>query len=246
MTQSTQSGSTSSRRPGPAFFIAVSLALVILASLGTWQLQRRAWKLDLIAQTEEMRRLPPVPLATLVNETPLEALPTYRPVSVTGTLRHDLSVRVFGAINGKPGAFIFTPMKLTGPLAGRDLIYVNRGFVPESVDHSEATRPAAETVVTGLLRQPEPVKGIAGNFKITEPSGDGLWYVRIPSKFGQAAGLEVLPIYIDSVRAESDGAYPQGGTTRIEFTNRHLEYAFTWYGLALTLVGVAFFYARRR
>ena len=39
-----------------------------------------------------------------------------------------------------------------------------------------------------------------------------------------------------------------GGTTRIDLPNRHLEYALTWYGLALTLIGVyaAFVVSRLR
>ena len=34
------------------------------------------------------------------------------------------------------------------------------------------------------------------------------------------------------------GGLPRGGVTRLDLPNRHLEYALTWYGLALTLIGV--------
>jgi surfeit locus 1 family protein len=46
----------------------------------------------------------------------------------------------------------------------------------------------------------------------------------------------------------SPGGWPQGGVTRLTLPNRHLEYALTWYGLALTLVGVlaAFIFGRWR
>ncbi len=42
------------------------------------------------------------------------------------------------------------------------------------------------------------------------------------------------------------GGWPKGGTTRLQLTNRHLEYALTWYGLAATLIAVFAAYAATR
>ena len=41
-------------------------------------------------------------------------------------------------------------------------------------------------------------------------------------------------------------ACPKGGVTRISLPNRHLEYAVTWYGIALTLIGVYLAFAISR
>ena len=58
-----------------------------------------------------------------------------------------------------------------------------------------------------------------------------------------------LPFFIDAdARPPSSPYLPQGGVTRVDLPNRHLEYALTWYGLAVTLIGVyfAFFVSRMR
>ena len=47
-------------------------------------------------------------------------------------------------------------------------------------------------------------------------------------------------------RPEPRGGLPRGGVTRLDLPNRHLEYALTWFGLALTLIGVYGVFAASR
>ncbi len=52
-------------------------------------------------------------------------------------------------------------------------------------------------------------------------------------------GLEnVMPFSIDADGSEVPGGLPRGGQTRLIFTNDHLGYAVTWFGLAIALLGV--------
>ena len=62
--------------------------------------------------------------------------------------------------------------------------------------------------------------------------------MRDPQVFAEAFGIATLPVWIDSNGLENPAAWPKGGTTRLEFNNRHLEYALTWFGLAATLLVV--------
>ena len=78
-------------------------------------------------------------------------------------------------------------------------------------------------------------RGLGG---LGEGGGLGGWHARAPLHFAEAAGLVAPPAYIDSFGREAPDALPQGGVTNITFRNNHLQYALTWYGLALTLVGV--------
>ena len=56
-----------------------------------------------------------------------------------------------------------------------------------------------------------------------------------------------MPFTIDAdARPEPPGGLPRGGVTRLDLPNRHLEYALTWYGLALTLIGVYAAFAASR
>ena len=71
-------------------------------------------------------------------------------------------------------------------------------------------------------------------------------HVRDPEVFAKAANVSTLPIWIDSAGMENPAAWPKGGTTRLQFNNRHLEYALTWFGLALTMLGVYVAFSLRR
>jgi surfeit locus 1 family protein len=70
------------------------------------------------------------------------------------------------------------------------------------------------------------------------PSADRLATMRLRAYAPFTLDLEREPL--------PPGGFPRGGATVINRSNRHLEYAVTWYGLALTLVGVFWAYARSR
>ncbi|HSI40841.1 MAG TPA: SURF1 family protein [Xanthobacteraceae bacterium] len=244
-------------RTGPGSLLWPGLcalgALAILLGLGTWQLQRHAWKNALIA-TVEARIARPAEPAPAQARWPDVRYDTdeYRRVFVTGRFRHDLETAVYALRDSAPGAPGGPGFVVLTPLETDDgaFVLVNRGFVPNDRRRAE-TRPegqAAGTVtVTGLLRLPEQ----AGLFQPgNDPVREG-WYVRDPAEIAAARHLApVAPFIVDADAKLNPGGLPQGGLTRIDFPNRHLEYAFTWFGLAGTLVGVfavfAFGRLRRR
>lgn len=72
------------------------------------------------------------------------------------------------------------------------------------------------------------------------------WFAREPARFADAAGLpadQVAPYSIDADATPNPGGLPQGGETLVTFSNNHLQYVVTWYGLAVALLGVFGVYA---
>jgi surfeit locus 1 family protein len=62
-----------------------------------------------------------------------------------------------------------------------------------------------------------------------------------------ASDAQLAPFFIDAeAEPGNPGGWPKGGTTILTLPNRHLEYALTWYGLAVTLIGVYLAFARGR
>lgn len=232
-------------RPVLAAFAAAGMALLI--SLGAWQLHRLAWKLDLIKQTQSRAGAAPAPLSDAMAVLASGESPEYMPVRITGEYRYELEQRVFGTLAGAPGYYLFTPLDLTGEDAL--FIYVNRGFVPQTVwerGPASVARPEGRLEAAGLFRQPERPAGMA---RVFAPAGDpeaGLWFVRDPEPMAAVSDLEAIYGYIDSARQEGAGMWPKAGTTRLDFSNRHLEYALTWFGLAAALFGVWLVYSFRR
>lgn len=218
------------------FFSALCLMFAFLfAGLGVWQVERRAWKLDLIARVDARVRAPAQPLPARsqwprVNEHD----DAYRHVRAVGTFLHDRETLVQAVTDAGPGWWVMTPLATRG-----GIVIVNRGFVPgERKDRASrrAGLPAAPVTLVGLVRMTEP----NGAFlRHNDPSADR-WYARDVAAIARARGLhDVAPFFIDADATPNPGGYPLGGLTVIAFRNAHLIYALTWFGLAaLSLVGL--------
>jgi len=221
--------------------ICAAVALVILLGLGFWQLDRLAWKESLVARVEARTSAPAVPLA------PESEWPTinfdedeYRRVTVSGRFHHDKEAHVYTVVSEKrgrfagPGFWVMTPLEL----ASGAFVVVNRGFVPlDRKDSSTRREGQAEGTisVTGLLRMPED----AGYFAPANDPAKDAWYRRDALEIAKARGLaRAASFTIDADATPNPGGLPQGGDTRVVFTNNHLQYAVTWFGIALALVGV--------
>jgi surfeit locus 1 family protein len=218
------------------------LAFILLLGLGTWQVQRLGWKERLIAQRHAAVTAAPIALPTsLAAAQGLE----YRHVAATGTFLNDREL-FLGATDedGHAGYHVITPLKL----ADGDVLLVDRGFIPEN-RKAPASRAQGErtgtVTVTGLIRlaptaKPAwflPANSVERNYWI---------WVDIPA-MAKAARLEhVLPFYIDADATPNPGGLPIGGQTRLELPNNHLQYAITWYALAVALVVIYILFIRRR
>jgi surfeit locus 1 family protein len=267
--------------------VAALAALAVLVGLGTWQLDRKRWKEDLLAKiaagakaepvvlfqrgivsikdlTEQLR-LPAdikdaveagdvIVLETLESKEFLK-FPEYRHVVARGRFLHDKEQYLYAPTPAGLGWHVYTPLQVA---PGR-VVWINRGFVPDA-RKAPATRPegqvAGEVEVKGLVRFPAG-KGV---FTPVNDVQNNLWYwpdiaamtaAAFPDGPQNAPGgprrPEALPLVIEAdAEPEPPGGLPRGGVTRLQLPNRHLEYAVTWYGLALTLIGVYLAFALSR
>ncbi len=221
----------------PILMIVASIAFIFLLSLGNWQLKRLEWKNSLIEKVEANLGAEPIAFGDALRRAEAGEDMEYTPVALTGRFHFNKPAMVFGSHEGVAGVFFFAPVASS---LG-EFVYVNQGFVSQEVASKglPATRPS-ETPTTekfGLFRYAERPSPPSSWFLPSTPPKDGLWFVRDPARFAAAAQIEALPYYIDSFAV--DGVdWPKGGTTRLDFSNRHLEYALTWFAAAATLIGV--------
>lgn len=214
--------------------LAALLVGLCLIGLGSWQVQRLAWKKDLIAAVDSRKDAAPVSAAGPDNwATVSPENDVYRRVTATGTFRHDQSVLVQAVTEQGGGFWVLTPLD-----AGEYQIFINRGFVsPDKAD--PATRIAANgaepVTITGLMRFTEPDGGF---LRENDPAADR-WFSRDIIAIAKAKGVpNAAPYFIDADATPNAGGYPVGGLTVVTFTNNHLVYALTWFALA----GIAFFF----
>jgi surfeit locus 1 family protein len=203
------------------------LALGFVA-LGIWQVQRRAWKLDLIARVEAGARAAPVPAPGPARWPGLDVHGSeYRRVAAAGIFLHDRETLVQAVTVRGAGFWVLTPLRTP-----QGIILINRGFVPPGRRDpaSRATGQAAGPVtVTGLLRATEP----GGGFLRTNDPAGHRWYSRDVPAIAAAQGVgPAAPFFIDADATPNPGGWPVGGLTVLRFNNNHLVYALTWFGLA--------------
>ncbi|PIK73548.1 Surfeit locus 1 family protein [Methylobacterium frigidaeris] len=224
--------------PGAKRLVLVALSLLATAlfvGLGIWQVERRAWKLDLIARVEARLASPPVPAPGRAEWPKISRdADEYRRVTVQGRFLSDRAVRTLAVTEKGAGSWLLVPLVTE---AG-DTILINRGFVPADW---QAVSGGGERTVTGLLRLPEPGGGF---LRSNDPAHDR-WYSRDVAAIAAAKGLgPVAPYFIDADASANRPGGPVGGLTVVAFRNHHLIYALTWFGLA-ALSGYAAYRALR-
>lgn len=222
-----------------ALVAVAAMLLAMLIGLGTWQLQRLAWKRDLLARLEQTQRAAPTP-APGPDAWPAltPASSEYRRITVRGELLHDREALVRASTVLGTGYWVMTPLRTEGGF----WVLVNRGFVPDALKARSARPEAAPTgpqVLTGLLRSSEA----GGSLLQANDPGAGRWYSRdvaaitrtAPAGAGPLAG-PVAPYFVDLVAdPAAPEAWPRAGLTVLQFSNNHLQYALTWFALAALL-----------
>jgi surfeit locus 1 family protein len=228
---------TQEERPEPrspfwrwTLLFGLVLATLVFAALGTWQVHRLQWKLDLIQRVEARLALEPVPMPAPTGWASINSADDeYKRVAVSGHFLNDKEAHVVASTERGPGFWVMTPFVL----GDGTVVIVNRGFVPGDRRDASARSDgqiAGETFVTGLLRLSEASSWI---LRRNDPEKNR-WYRRDPREIGEARGLSnVAPFFIDADATPNPGGWPLGGMTRVQFSNSHLVYAITWFALAV-------------
>jgi surfeit locus 1 family protein len=214
---------------------ALSLvAMLMFLSLGLWQVERRAWKLALIAAVDARVQAPPRPAPGPNAWRDLDAKrDAYRHVTVRGHFLNDRETRVQALTEDGAGFWVLTPLRSDAGF----VVLVNRGFVSPEQGEAATHRLIDGVVrVTGLLRMTEP----RGSMLRSNQPLQGRWFSRDVAAIARARGLPVVaPYFIDADASADPHQWPRGGLTVISFPNNHLTYSVTWFALAmLSLTGL--------
>jgi len=215
--------------------------MLLLLALGFWQLERLGWKRELIAQRQAA--VAAAPVAAPVSWEEARGM-EFRHVADEGVFLHDKEI-FLGATSeaGRQGYHVLTPLREPD---GR-VVIINRGFIPAELK-DPATRPAGQVAglvrVQGLLRLPPPEK--PAWFLPDNRLDLNYWFwVDLPAIAATDQLDRVAPFYIDADGTPNPGGWPKGGVTRLELRNDHLQYAVTWFSLAVALIVIYFLYHRR-
>jgi len=227
--------------------ISTIVAFAILISLGVWQLERRDWKHALLERIEASAEAPAEPLEEVLARWQGDRDIEYMRVEMTGELRAAQEFHIYQIRDGRAGWRVVSPFETAGRI-----VMLDRGFVPEPLKdpNSRADQPVpqGEITLTGLARAP-------GQSNFVTPENEphrNRWYWRdldsIVAQLPPDARARAVPFFVEAEAGALPGEWPRDGVTQLRLRDRHLSYAMTWFGLALTLVGVyaAYVFSRWR
>jgi surfeit locus 1 family protein len=216
------------------------LLVLFLVGLGVWQLHRLRWKLGILAEIHAAEGRSGIPLSNYSGH----ARPgPFTKVVATGRLQTDLPALYGDDVETTPqglaqGGQLIVPLERTkGPP-----VLVDLGWVPES-DRVPATLPTGPTAISGYVRAPDH----PWLFSAPDDAAGRQFYTLDPARIGAVLGLkQVAPFTLIALGRQELGVYPMPAEHLPEPPNNHLEYALTWFGLALVVVVQFGFWARQR
>lgn len=216
----------------PRFWPSViaGCGVLLLLTLGTWQVFRLFEKRAINNERAERLAMPVAPLPPSLDD-PVRW--EFRRVTVTGTFRHDHELYLpCRSQRGNDGTCVLVALQRSeGPP-----VLVNRGWVPparkDPARRADA-QVAGEVTLSGVLRASPQRTG----FMPPNDPARNVWFAYDLPEMGKAMGLPaVAPFYIEaSLDPAAPAGAPLGGQTRFQLPDNHLGYALTWFSLAIAL-----------
>lgn len=226
-------------RPLPLMTGFALAALAVLVSLGVWQLQRLAWKTALLDEIAARAGSEPVTADELAARIAAGEGWRYQPVRLRGVYQHEHEARMPSATPAGSGWRLATPLRLDG---GGQVVFIDRGLAPARALETDGgvERPRGEVELVGLARP------FARHAPFTPPPDieARIVYDLEYGALAQVAGLEpgaaaAFMVSLTPGASADAGAWPRAAPPSIDdISNRHLEYALTWFGLAGALIAV--------
>ena len=224
----------------PKFVPLVSfvIALLILLSLSLWQVKRLVWKTNLIEQRVSNFEGEPKNLFDIKKPNENE----FKKVFIEGQLLNNLEFFMPAlSKNGNNGFHIIVPMEVEK----KKLILFDTGWVPLAKKEKNKRLNnliKEKKIFTAVIRLP----GRKGYFQPDNDNVKNFWFFVEPELMEETISMKLENrFYLEAVDNGPNG-YPLGNQTRIYLRNNHLQYAITWFLIALSLIGVFIFASIRK
>jgi surfeit locus 1 family protein len=246
--------STAKPRSNRAVIITTAVCVALLLALGTWQVFRLQWKQQLIEAREQSLTANPVTMADIEAGIEHGYDVDFLKVRMTGEYRHDATRYVYRPRGQRAGVQVITPfIDRTG-----FVVLADRGFIDEArLGSAEGLRlPEGEITITGITRNR------AGDRNLFSPDADrarNVWYwydlPAIAASLPEDVSAEVdgqppitasVFVQVEPGAEPGEEKSPEPEDLKVELPNNHLQYALTWYSLALVLMVMSWLFIRRR
>ncbi|HEY8189801.1 MAG TPA: SURF1 family protein [Micavibrio sp.] len=218
------------------------LGVVILCSLGTWQIKRLHWKQNLIADLEKAAAAEPTPLDSAAIAHAVEIKTTILRGILTGHYLHDREINVGPRPHDdKMGHHVVVPFELQDGM----IVFVLRGWMADG-DSGPVQRPGGTLAIPGALKPPASTNP----FTPKNNPEKNQWYYIDPAQMGSYMKLDhVAPLVFYEQTVRNGKGWPTPIDVMTYPDNNHLSYAIFWFsmaGILLAIYGLRFIPAGRK
>ena len=209
------------------FSIFVFFFISVFIALGSWQIIRLNWKLELINQIETSLKDIPVNLSNSKHK-------NYLRVKTRGSIDFEKQIYLYNLNEkGKPGFEVINPLKV-----GNNNYLLNRGWIPFNKKEDETINVIDENYINGVLR-----KQIKPNmFKPENDLSENYWFTLDRDDIFKFTGKNFSP-YVIYLSGNNEFPKPKSITANI--SNNHKKYALTWFSLAISIL-LIYLYLRKK
>ncbi len=212
-----------------SFSIFVFFSIILFCSLGTWQIYRLQWKLDLINEINKGINSEPVFYSNnkVIN---------YQKVKFDGIFDFEKQIYLYSLDRkGAPGYDIITPIKTKS----NEILLVNRGWIKKDLkgkkDINEIKSKSFEGIIKKITK-PNP-------FKPENDIKNNMWYSLKLEDLESFTGYKLNNFVLFLQNSQNN--FVKNKIVTPDLPNNHLKYAITWYSVALSIL-LYFLYFRKK
>ncbi|MEK9874801.1 MAG: SURF1 family protein [Pelagibacteraceae bacterium] len=209
------------------FSVFVFFFIFVFLSLGTWQIIRLNWKLDLITQINNSLANEPVSLTQAEKKNFLK-------IKTSGKIDFNKQIYLYNLNQeGKPGFEVLNPI-----LINKENYLINRGWIPfEKKDTSEINKINQEEI-TGILK----IQNKANYFKPANDIEGNYWFTLNRDDIFEYTGKSFSQ-YI--IYLSGDYKIPLPIKISADISNNHKKYAITWFSLAISILLIYLYFRKK-
>jgi len=214
------------------FQLFIILFVTIFCTLGTWQLYRLQWKLELISEITFGLDSSPIEYSNVIKK-------NYQRVKAKGKFDFDKQIYLYSLNdNGKPGYDVVTPFRTNK----NENVLINRGWINKELKNNPSINSKAdsEQKIVGLLR-----KIYKPNiFKPENDLKNNIWFSINLEDFKEATGEQFneFVIFLEDNQVKA----PLPKKISIDVPNNHLKYAITWYAISISIIFYYLYFRRKK
>ena len=212
-----------------SFSIFVFFSIILFCSLGTWQIHRLQWKLDLISEINNGLNSEPV----FYSNTNIK---NYQKVKFSGIFDFKKQIYLYSLNNkGKPGCDIITPLKINS----NEILLINRGWIQKDQKNNKNINKIISNSFEGILKKitkPNP-------FKPDNDIKNNIWYSLNLEDLEYFTGYKLSNFVL--FLQNNQNILVENKIVSPDLPNNHLKYAITWYSVALSIL-LYFLYFRKK